>query len=84
MKSKKLADIHCNTQITNVECAEVNGTQNGNIKICNIFQQRYHSHSSNLCEWQMSNIKLHPITVWPLRTKKKLLEKIKKNGGEEE
>ena len=26
----------------------------------------------------MSNIKLHPSTVWTLRTKKKLLEKIKK------
>ena len=85
MKSKQLADIQCNTQITNVEGANVNGTQNGNIKkICNIFQQRNHSHSSNLYEWQMSNIKVHPSTVWTLRTKKKLLEKIKKNGGEEE
>ena len=26
----------------------------------------------------MSNIKLHPSTVWTLRTKKKLLEKVKK------
>ena len=26
----------------------------------------------------MSNIKLHPSTVWTLRTKKKLLEQIKK------
>ena len=32
LKSKHLADIHCNTQITNVKCAKVNGTQNGNIK----------------------------------------------------
>ena len=32
LKSKQLADIHCNTQIQNVECAKVNGTQNGNIK----------------------------------------------------
>ena len=32
LKSKKLADIQCNTQIKNVECAKVNGTQNCNIK----------------------------------------------------
>ena len=31
----------------------------------------------------MSNIKLHASTVWTLRTKKKLLEKIK-NGEEEQ
>ena len=49
LKSKKLTDIQCNTQIKNVKCAKVNGTQNCNIKkICNIFQQRYHSQSSNL------------------------------------
>ena len=78
LKSKQLADIHCNTQITNVECAKVNGTQNGNIKKCNIFQQRYRSHSSNLYEWQMWNMKLHPSTLWTLRTKMKLLEQIKK------
>ena len=76
MKSKKLSDIQCRTQITNVECAKVNRTPNGNIKkICNIFQQRYHSHSSNLYEWQMSNIKLHPSTVWTLRTKQNYLKR---------
>ena len=32
LKSKKLADIQCNTQIKNVKCAEVNGTQNCNRK----------------------------------------------------
>ena len=32
LKSKQLPDIQCNTQITNVECAKVNGTQSGNIK----------------------------------------------------
>ena len=32
LKSKQLADIHCNTQIKNVECVKGNGTQNGNIK----------------------------------------------------
>ena len=32
LKSKQLHDIQCNTNITNVECAKVNGTQNGNIK----------------------------------------------------
>ena len=32
LKSKKLTDIQCNTQIKNVKCAKVNGTQNCNIK----------------------------------------------------
>ena len=49
LKSKKLTDIQCNTQIKNVKCAKGNGTQNCNIKkIYNIFQQRFHSQSSNL------------------------------------
>ena len=32
LKSKKYADIQFNTQIKNVECVKVNGTQNHNIK----------------------------------------------------
>ena len=32
LKSKKLTDIQCNTQIKNVRCAKVNRTQNYNIK----------------------------------------------------
>ena len=79
LKSKKLTDIQCNTQIKNVKCAKFNGTQNCNIKkICNILQQRYHSQSSNLYQWQMSNIKLHASTVWTLRNKKEITWKDKK------
>ena len=49
LKSKKLTDIQCNTQIKNVKCAKANRTQNCNIKkICNIFQKRYHSQNSNV------------------------------------
>ena len=32
LKSKKLTDIPCNTQIKNVKCAKVNRTQNCDIK----------------------------------------------------
>ena len=64
----------------NVQCAKVNGTQNRNIK------KKYVTYSNKDIMVRvatsinnMSNIKPHPSTVWTLRIKMKVLEKIK-NG----
>ena len=70
LKSKQLADIHYNTQIINVECAKVNGTQNGNIKKYVTYSNKEdHSHSSILL--QMTNAKYKATSKYSMDFKNK-------------